>query len=382
MSSDEHSDRPCGESLSARLLARIDRDGPIRIDAFMAACLDDARHGYWQRGGGIGAGGDFITAPEVSQIFGELIGLWCVVVWQSLGRPDGVHLIELGPGRGSLMVDALRAAGTVAGFLEAASVHLIEASAPLREVQRRALLPARRRAGSRAPSMTWHASLADVPQGPAIAIANEFLDALPIRQLIFTGQGWHERVVAREGEGLKFALGAPVEARPPARNPLLGPLLGPPQGPPQGTVWEVREADAALVAELARRTGPLVALFIDYGPAEDAFGDTLQAVRRHAYVDPLAAPGASDLSAHVQFAGLARSAAAAGLAAAGPLPQAAFLGRLGIGERAARLMAANPERAGELAAGVERLMSPTGMGGLFKAMALRSPHLPPPAAFR
>jgi NADH dehydrogenase [ubiquinone] 1 alpha subcomplex assembly factor 7 len=369
MSRDERSDRRRADSLSARLIARIDRDGPMRIDAFMAACLDDARHGYWQRGGGIGAGGDFITAPEISQIFGELIGLWCVVVWQSLGRPDGVRLIELGPGRGSLMVDAMRAAGTVAGFLEAASVHLIEASAPLREVQRQALLPARRRARSKAPAMAWHASLAEVPQGPAIVIANEFLDALPIRQLIFAAQGWRERVVARAGEGLKFALGAPVEARPPAGNP------------PQGTVWEVREADAALVAELARRTRPLVALFIDYGPAEDAFGDTLQAVHRHAYVDPLAAPGASDLSAHVQFAALARSAAAAGLAAAGPLPQAAFLGRLGIGERAARLMAANPERAGELAAGVERLMSPTGMGGLFKAMAIRSRHLPPPAAF-
>jgi NADH dehydrogenase [ubiquinone] 1 alpha subcomplex assembly factor 7 len=236
-------------------------------------------------------------------------------------------------------------------------------------VQRQALLPAQRRAGSEAPAIAWHASLADVPQGTAIVVANEFLDALPIRQLLFAAQGWHERVVAREGDGLTFALGAPVEALPPAGNPQ------------QGTVWEVREADAALVAELARRLGPLVALFIDYGPAEDAFGDTLQAVRRHAYVDPLATPGASDLSAHVQFAALARAAAAAGLAAAGPLPQSAFLGRLGIGERASRLMAANPERAGEIAAGVERLMSPTGMGGLFKAMAIRSRYLPPPPAF-
>ena len=370
MAGDERSDRRGGDSLLARLIARIDRDGPMRIDAFMAACLDDARHGYWQRGGGIGAGGDFITAPEISQIFGELIGLWCVVVWQSLGRPGGVRLIELGPGRGSLMVDAMRAAGTVAGFLEAVSVHLIEASAPLREVQRQALLPARRQARSDGPAMAWHASLGGVPQGPAIVIANEFLDALPIRQLIFAEPAWHERVVASEGEELLFALGARVDdARPPAGDHT------------PGTVWEVREGDAALVAELARRTGPLVALFIDYGPAEDAFGDTLQAVRRHAYVDPLAAPGASDLSAHVQFAALKRAAAAAGLAAAGPIPQAAFLGRLGIGERASRLMAANPERAGEIAAGVERLMSPTGMGGLFKAMTIRSRHLPPLAGF-
>ena len=359
-----------GDSLAAGLIARIDRDGPLRIDAFMAACLEDSRHGYWHKGGGVGADGDFITAPEVSQVFGELIGLWCVVVWQSLGRPDGVRLIELGPGRGSLMVDALRAAGTAAGFLEAASVHLIEASGPLREVQRRALLPARRLAQSDGPALAWHASLGGVPRGPAIVIANEFLDALPIRQLIFAEHAWHERVVVKAGEGLTFALGTSVDdARPPAGDPT------------PGTVWEVREADAALVADLARRTGPLVALFIDYGPAKDAFGDTLQAVRRHAYVDPLAAPGASDLSAHVQFAALKRSAAAAGLAAAGPIPQAAFLGRLGIGARAAHLMAANPERAGEIAAGVERLMSPTGMGGLFKALTIRSRQLPPPAGF-
>jgi len=370
MSRDESDRRPGRDSLAARLIARIDREGPLPVDAFMAACLEDSRHGYWQRGGGIGAQGDFITAPEISQVFGELIGLWCGVVWQSLGHPDGVRLIELGPGRGSLMVDALRAAGAVAGFLEAASVHLIEASGPLREVQRQALLPARRRTRSHAPPIAWHASLGEVPQGPAIVIANEFLDALPIRQLIFAKSAWHERVVAGEGEGLKFALGARVDDAP----PLAG-------DPTPGTIWEVREGDAALVAELARRAGPLVALLIDYGPAEDAFGDTLQAVRRHAYVDPLAAPGASDLSAHVQFAALKRSAAAAGLAAAGPLPQAVLLGRLGIGERAARLMAANPERAGEIAAGVERLMSPTGMGGLFKAMAIRSRHLSPPAGF-
>jgi NADH dehydrogenase [ubiquinone] 1 alpha subcomplex assembly factor 7 len=373
--SDRHPPGDSGDSLAARLIARIDRDGPLRIDAFMAACLEDPCHGYWHKGGGgVGADGDFITAPEISQVFGELIGLWCVVVWQSLGRPDGVHLIELGPGRGSLMVDALRAAGTVAGFLEAASLHLIEASEPLREVQRRALLPARRLAQSDGsadgPAIAWHASLDGVPQGPAIVIANEFLDALPIRQLIFAERAWRERVVASEGEALIFALGAGVDdARPPAGDPT------------PGTVWEVREGDAALVADLARRTGPLVALFIDYGPAQDAFGDTLQAVRRHAYVDPLAAPGASDLSAHVQFAALKRSAAAAGLAADGPIPQAAFLGRLGIGERASRLMAANPARAGEIAAGVERLMSPTGMGGLFKAMTIRSWHLPPLAGF-
>ena len=199
-----------GGLLAKRLIESIDRDGPLTIAQYMAACLADRRHGYWQKPSTIGGSGDFITAPEISQIFGELIGLWCALVWQSLGEPTGVRLVELGPGRGTLMADALRAARQLPCFLAAASVHLIETSRTQRELQRRtlssALAPARRdrdtsHQPTRAPAIDWHETLLGVPEGPAIIVANEFLDALPVRQLIFTGRAWHERVVACGGDG-------------------------------------------------------------------------------------------------------------------------------------------------------------------------------------
>jgi SAM-dependent MidA family methyltransferase len=349
--------------LVARLRARIARDGPLPVDGFMQACLEDAQGGYWHKRHSIGAGGDFITAPEISQVFGELIGVWSLAVWQGLGCPVPLRLIELGPGRGTLMADALRAAKAAPQFLAAASVHLIEKSEPLRKLQRRALPP-------RA-CVFWHASIAEVPQGPAIVIANEFLDALPIRQLVFAGGAWHERVGANDAAGgLCFRAGQSC-ADP---SPM-------PARPAPGAICEWRIAEEELFAELGRRTEPLVALIIDYGPAESAFGDTLQAVRAHAYVDPLSSPGDADLSAHVHFAQLSHKAFAAGLAADGPLPQAEFLSRLGIGERASRLMAANPRRAGAIEAAVGRLLSPTGMGQLYKAIAVRSRDLSPPVGF-
>lgn len=216
----------------------------------------------------------------------------------------------------------------------------------------------------------WHDTFGDVPEGPSIVIANEFLDALPIRQLVFGNDGWRERVVALDAQGaLRFAIGD--DAAHAGETPT----------PPPGATVELRAGEDALLAELVRRTEPCVALFIDYGPAEPAYGDTLQAVRRHAYVDPLSAPGAADLTAHVHFAALADKARRAGLAADGPLTQAEFLACLGIAERTARLMAANPGRAGTLEAGTQRLVSPTGMGSLFKVLAVRSPHLPPPPPF-
>jgi SAM-dependent MidA family methyltransferase len=282
------------------------------------------------------------------------------------------------------MRDALRAARTVPAFLDAISVHLVEVSGPLRELQRQTLASSPRRRGStpasgrhsescmdsrlRGNDVAWHEALDDVPEGPAIVIANEFLDALPIRQLVFAGGAWRERVVEIDAHRkLRFAAGARVDGAEEGLDP-------PPQA---GTVLELRAGEEELFGSLARRTSPLVALFIDYGPVEATVGDTLQAVRRHAYVDPLACPGSADLTSHVQFARLARTASNAGLAADGPMTQAEFLGRLGIGERGARLMAANPSRAGDIEAGVQRLISPTGMGQLFKAMAVRSPALPP-----
>lgn len=336
------------------------------VDRFMQACLDDPVHGYRLKPDTIGAGGDFVTAPEISQVFGELIGLWCAVAWQGMGRPAPLRLVELGPGRGTLMRDVLRVAKAVPAFADAATVHLIEISPPLRRLQQDLLLRSEGKAGF--PGIAWHRAVGDVPPGAAIVVANEFLDALPIRQLLYCDDGWHERVVEMAPEGgLRFAAGRKVE------------YAG---GTPQpGAIVELRPGEDDLLAALGARAGPLLALFVDYGPAEQSLGDTLQAVHRHGYSEPLAAPGMADLTAHVQFAALAGKARAAGLAVAGPVTQAEFLGRLGITERTVRLMAANPARAGEIEAATQRLMSPTGMGQLFKAMAMRSPGLPPPPAF-
>jgi NADH dehydrogenase [ubiquinone] 1 alpha subcomplex assembly factor 7 len=218
----------------------------------------------------------------------------------------------------------------------------------------------------------WHEAMDQVPDGPAIVIANEFLDALPIRQFLFVDGVWHERVVDVDARGaLQFAVGPKV----------TGEIEALETSPPPGAIVELRAGEDELLAQLARRRSPLVALFIDYGPARPATGDTLQAVRRHAWVDPLSRPGHTDLTAHVQFARLARKARAAGLAADCPMTQAEFLGRLGVAERAARLMAANPKQASDIEAGVQRLISPTGMGELFKVMAIRSPSLPPTVPF-
>jgi SAM-dependent MidA family methyltransferase len=352
--------------LLAIVRARIRRDGPMPVDAYMRLCLADPDHGYWRKSHPIGAGGDFITAPEISQAFGELIGLWCAVVWQAMGRPSPLRLVELGPGRGTLMRDALRAAERVPGFVDAATVHLVEVGGHLRELQRQTLASSPR--GGR--EVVWHEAMDEVPEGHAIVIANEFLDALPIRQLLRVEGAWHERVVGTDAAGaLVFGVGPRVAG------------VDEPAPPQPGAILELRAAENQLLAVLAGRRAPHASLFIDYGPAASAYGDTLQAVRRHAYADPLVSPGDADLTAHVQFATLARKARSAGLAADGPITQAAFLACLGMAERTARLMAANPRQAGVIEAATQRLMSPTGMGGLCKVLVVRSHHLPPPPPF-
>jgi len=353
--------------LLARLRARIGRDGPLPVDEYMRSCLTDPEHGYWQRQATIGADGDFVTAPEISQVFGELIGLWAGVVWRNMGAPAPVNLVELGPGRGTLLRDALRAARSIPDFLAAVSVHLIERSAPLREAQRRTLASPSgavdRRPLGHDGTVRWHEAIGTVPEGATIVIANEFLDSLPIRQLVWEGGKWHERVVDVEGGGgLRFAVGPVTHVDTEARRL-------------PGAVLELRDGEEELLAALSRREAPLVALFVDYGPMHWATGDTLQAVHRHAWVDPLSRPGSADLTAHVAFARLADKARSTGLGVDGPITQAEFLGRLGVAERAARLMAANPREAGAIEAGVQRLISPTGMGELCKVLAVRSGQL-------
>jgi SAM-dependent MidA family methyltransferase len=277
-----------------------------------------------------------------------------------MGAPDPVRLIELGPGRGTLMRDVLRTVQrAVAPFHAAAQVDFVELSRPLRAAQEAAV------AGLATSPPCWHDDVADVPDGPALIIANEFLDALPIRQFAFVDGAWQERVIALDADGnLQFDFRA-TDAPPEAASG-------------QGGIVETRAGEDALLGTLARRSGPVAALFIDYGPAEDATGDTLQAMRRHAYVDPLAEPGHADLTAHVQFAAVARKARAHGFAVDGPITQAEFLGALGLAPRASRLMAANPAQAAAIELAAQRLVAPTGMGSLFKVLCVRSTSLPVP----
>jgi SAM-dependent MidA family methyltransferase len=345
--------------LHERLLGRIANEGPLAVDVYMAACLADPEHGYYRRRMAIGRQGDFVTAPEISQVFGELLGLWSAVVWRAIGEPSPLHLVEFGPGRGTLMADVLRASRRVGGFAAALDLHLVEISPALRAVQ-----GARLAGAGLAP--TWHEAPSSVPAGPAIILANEFLDALPIRQLVHAG-AWCERVVEADADGaLRFAVGPPV-----ADSGLPSPAA-------DGDVFELRPAIGPLLDAIAARAGaaPTAALFIDYGHLDSASGDTLQAVSEHAFVSPLERPGLCDLSSHVDFAAFAAAARQRGLAVDGPLSQGEFLGRLGLVERIERLMGAAPVHAAELESGGLRLISPGGMGSRFKAIGLRGPALP------
>jgi NADH dehydrogenase [ubiquinone] 1 alpha subcomplex assembly factor 7 len=343
--------------------ARIARDGPLPVAEFMRIALSDPAHGYYRARDGIGRGGDFVTAPEISQAFGELIGLWCAVTWQHMGAPARVRLVELGPGHGTLMADALRAAAAVPAFRAALDIHLVEASPRLAAIQRDTL------AGADA---QWHESFGEVPPGPALVIANEFFDALPIDQYVRTADGWRRRAVVVDPAADRLAF-ADVACE------TAGLAL---PDATAGTVYERSPETLALAAaiggRLARSGG--AALIVDYGPLRRSPGESLQAVRGHGFADVLDAPGTADLSAHVDFASLAGAARAAGARAFGPVTQRAFLRRLGIEVRLAQLAAAAPGRDSVVDSGA-RLIDPAGMGTLFKVLALADRGLPVPAGF-
>lgn len=356
--------------LALQLKERIRRDGPITIAAYVDACLQDEAHGYYRKRAAIGHGGDFITAPEISQIFGELIGLWAAVVWQQMGAPARVNLVELGPGRGTLMRDALRAVAKVPGFRDASRVHLVETSERLQQVQRAEL-------GAAGVPVAWHAGgLADVPEGPAVLIANEFLDTFPVHQFEIVEGGAFQRGVGLDAEGrLQFVRIAP-------RAPI-DPAAGRP-----GDIVETQDFTALFELNRMMAAAPLAGLFIDYGHVAPGAGDTLQALRNHRFEHPLCSPGEADLTVHVDFAHFRTYPETAfeteGWPAGvcdGPITQAEFLGRLGILQRAERLMSANPGKAHEIEMAVARLISPTGMGSRFKALGVRSAHLPPLPGF-
>jgi NADH dehydrogenase [ubiquinone] 1 alpha subcomplex assembly factor 7 len=360
-------------SLLDVLLGRIALSGPLTVADYMAEALGHPRFGYYATRDPLGVGGDFVTAPEISQMFGELIGLWCAVVWQAMGRPRPFRWIELGPGRGTLMADALRAGRAVPGFGEAATLHLVETSPVLRRVQAETL------AGASPPRPPlWHADLSGVPEGPMILMANEFLDALPIRQFERTADGWHERLVAanERGDGLVFALSPPIP-----RPPLLSPAV---VDAPVGAIAEVSPAVIGVIDAIGRRLAGAggAALIVDYGHPRSAAGDTLQALRDHAYHDPLVDPGLADLTAHVDFEAVLRAAAEAGARPFGPLHQGLFLDRLGLNARAKALLArATPAQAEAIRTAHHRLTAADQMGTLFKVVSLQHPGLPPPPGF-
>jgi NADH dehydrogenase [ubiquinone] 1 alpha subcomplex assembly factor 7 len=357
------------EEIADKIVRRIRAEGPLTVAAYMAMALHDPEGGYYARRGPIGAAGDFTTAPEISQVFGELIGLWCAEFWQRIGRPDPVILAELGPGRGVLMSDLLRAAGTVPEFRRALRIYLVEASPVLRAEQERRLcqaLPA------------WVRRVEELPDGPLLMVANEFLDALPIRQFVRGAGGWSERMVAVDPEDRLVFVDSP-------ESPVASLLVsGGPRHCAPGTIAEICPAALALAGALGSRLArqPGAALFIDYGYFPTAPGPTLRALQRHRPVSALLAPGTADLSAHVDFAAFAEAAQAAGAKVYGPISQGRFLTALGAGLRLAALSAqVPPAQRRSLESGVRRLLAADEMGELFKVVALVSPDLPPPAGF-
>jgi len=355
-------------ALARRIARMIEMDGPISLGTFMTLALHDRETGFYATRESIGAQGAFVTAPEISQVFGELIGSWCIACWRDQGSPARPLLVELGPGRGTLMADMLRAFRGAPDFLDGLEVVLVEASARLESVQRERFADA-------PASFRWVQRWDEIESDRLLfVIANEFFDALPVRQFVMTERGWCERVVISGGDALKFALSPQPVPLP--RHPARGDAQA-------GAVYEICPAATSLAEDISRRVAAHggAALIIDYAHDAPGYGDTVQAVRKHARDDVLAAPGEADLSAHVDFAALAHVIRRAGARAYGPVTQAGFLRNLGIEMRSEQLVRANPAHADEIRTGVARLTGADAMGDLFKVMAIAPPDAPSPPGF-
>jgi NADH dehydrogenase [ubiquinone] 1 alpha subcomplex assembly factor 7 len=348
--------------LRRRIAQLIRIQGPISIAEFMTIALHDRSAGYYARRDPLGL--DFTTAPEISQTFGELLGLWCTQVWRNQGCPSAARLVELGPGRGTLMCDALRAARLVPEFLAAIEVVLVESSPVLTAAQQDRLsncgMPVR-----------WVRDMFEIAHDrPSFIIANEFLDALPVQQFVLTDDGWRERVItAAAGDSLSFGLAPlPRTFRAPAQRGTAE----------AGAVYEVSPGATALVEDIARGIASAggAALFIDYGYEDKGFGDTLQAVGKHSFAEVLQSPGELDLSCHVDFGAMARTAVGAGAQVYGPLAQREFLQALGIELRLSKLLQSG-ENEGERHA-VQRLTDAGQMGNLFRVLAILPQGAPIP----
>lgn len=346
-------------TIEDRLVRLIETGGPIPLSTYMQIALHDPQAGYYAARPGIGR--DFITAPETSQVFGELLGLWLVHEWRAMGAPAKFNLVEIGPGRGQLMLDALRAAGAAGGnaFADAMQLVFVEPSPVLATILRALFEPSQ---------PVFAPTLAEVAPGPMLLVANEYLDCLPARQFRKVGETWRECVVGLDAGKLAFGLAADEPNAP------LGAAFG-------SNVVEVQTGLDLLVAELVSRPAPMRALFIDYGPDDKAPGDTLRAYRQGRQVSPLEAPGVCDLTVDVDFGRLARLAAAAGLDVAGPAPQGLFLLGLGAQARLNQLVAADADHADTVYEAARKLIDPNEMGARFKAICLSSQGLAMPAGF-
>jgi NADH dehydrogenase [ubiquinone] 1 alpha subcomplex assembly factor 7 len=357
-------------ALKTILLDEIAAHGPMPLDAYMARALADPEHGYYMQRRPFGApnaeGGDFITAPEVSQMFGELIGTWLADLWNRMGQPAPFALVELGPGRGTLMADVLRVGQVLPGFPESAQVHFVETSPALRQAQKQAV--------GKDVTAHWHDDITTLPAMPCLLVANEFFDALPIRQTRKTASGWQEICVGAKDKALVFApqdIAAPRFSE--AAKACLPEILE-----NQAIVETCPQGEAAmeqLCAHIAQHGG--AALLIDYGHASKACGDSFQALKEHRFVDPLEAPGMADMTAHVNFPLLAHLAEAADLDAAPVATQGAFLESLGLNMRAQQLMQSSPGRETQIQSERARLAAPDEMGTLFKVLGVAHKAMPP-----
>lgn len=341
---------------------QIRTTGPMSIASYMGLCLTHPTKGYYKDSDPLGAKGDFITAPEISQMFGELIGFFFVNIWQQMGSPKSFTLLELGPGRGTLIADMLRVACRAEGFRDGLDLRLFETNPALVAEQNTRL---------EAYGAKWVDSFEKVGPGPLLVVANEFFDALPIRQFVRGKEGWHERMVGLSDGKRQFGL-----------SPTPVPITAMPDNianAKENAVFEVGFASGEVMSRLARLVSAQggAILVIDYGYGRTQTGETLQAVRGHHYADVLAEPGAADLSAHVDFEALGQVASRAGLSVPALVTQGEWLVRMGIRERAKALSGANPQLAGEIAAARDRLVAPEQMGTLFKVFCATSPGLMP-----